>query len=59
MIDEAQRRLTEIDRDEQAQLFSIRIAAKKRIWGIRDIVILRLLWWDPNHEVCPSPKKHT
>jgi hypothetical protein len=59
MVDEAQRRLTEIGKDEQAQLFSVRIAGKKRVWGIRDIAILRVLWWDPEHEVCPSLKRHT
>jgi hypothetical protein len=56
---DAQRRLTEIDKDEQARLFSLRITGTIRIWGIRDIAILRVLWWDPNHEVCPSFKRHT
>jgi hypothetical protein len=50
----AQERLVKIRRDEQAQLFSLRVTGRMRLWGIRDIAILRLLWWDPNHEVCPS-----
>lgn len=56
IIPEAQRRLTEIAKDEQARLFSLRITGRKRIWGIRDRAILQVLWWDPEHEVCPSLK---
>ncbi len=32
---------------------------KQRIWGIKDRNILKVLWWDPDHEVCPSLKKYT
>jgi hypothetical protein len=59
LVDEAQRRLTEIGKDEQGCLFSLRITGRIRLWGIREIAVLRLLWWDPEHSVCPSPKKHT
>jgi hypothetical protein len=59
IIDEAQRRLTEIGKDEQGRLFSVRITGAMRLWGTRDVTILRVLWWDPRHEVCPSPKKGT
>ena len=52
----AQTRLTDLEMDEQAQLFSARITGKRRVWGIRDIVIFRVLWWDPDHTVCPSLK---
>jgi hypothetical protein len=54
---DAQRRLVEIGKDEQARLFSLRITGRIRLWGIRDIAILRVLWWDPEHSVCPSLKK--
>jgi hypothetical protein len=54
MVPGAQERLMKIGKDEQAQLFSLRVAGRMRLWGVRDIAILRLLWWDPNHEVCPS-----
>jgi hypothetical protein len=57
--EEAQSRLIELGKDEQAQLFSVRITGEKRLWGIRDGAILRVLWWDPEHEICPSSKKHT
>lgn len=55
----ARDRLTEINQDDLDELFSLRLSGKERIWGIRDRAVLRLLWWDPEHEVCPSIKKHT
>ncbi len=51
-------RLAEIDVYEDS-LFSLRLTGTNRIWGIKDVAILRILWWDPNHEVCPSQKKGT
>ncbi len=55
----AQKRLSELKKDEWEELFSLRLSGKVRIWGIKEGNILWLLWWDPNHEVCPSHKKHT
>jgi hypothetical protein len=55
----AQARLREIEKDEQGQLFSVRIMGKLRVWGIRDLAILRVLWCDPEHEVCPATKRRT
>jgi hypothetical protein len=45
--------------DMKDHLFSLRIGAKERLWGIRSEGVFEVLWWDPNHEVCPSKKKHT
>ena len=39
---------------EQARLFSVRLTGRIRLWGLRDVSILRVLWWDPEHTVCPS-----
>lgn len=55
----AQRRLREIHQDDASELFSLRITGRCRVWGILDEHILRILWWDPEHQVCPSPRKHT
>lgn len=55
----ARDRLVEIKQDDVDELMSFRIAAKKRVWCIQDQNIMRVLWWDPGHDVCPSPKKHT
>ena len=50
---EVQKRLETIRQDEVGELFSLRLDAKKRLWGIRDGHVLKLLWYDPNHQVCP------
>lgn len=56
---EARKRLEQIQLDDVEELFSLRLTGKQRIWGIRHNAILKILWWDPGHEVCPSEKKHT
>lgn len=56
---EAQKQLEEIYQEDIEELVSLRLSGPERVWGIRDRSILRLLWWDPNHLVYPSKKKHT
>jgi len=56
---EAQKRLMALKQDDAATLFSLRINQKQRVWGIRDEHIFRILWWDPEHTVCPVAKRHT
>ncbi len=56
---EAQRRLEAIGQADVDEIFSLRFTGKERLWGIRDRHILKVLWWDPEHKVCPSYKKHT
>jgi hypothetical protein len=55
----ARDRLVEIEQDDVEELFSLRISGRRRVWGIQDRHILRLLWWDPEHEVFPTSPKHT
>lgn len=59
IIGPAQRRLVELGHDDVERLVSFHITGKQRIWAIRSEEMAFLLWWDPNHEFCPSPKKHT
>lgn len=47
----ARDRLREIEQDDIEELFSLRLDAKKRIYGIQDRQILELLWYDPDHTV--------
>jgi hypothetical protein len=56
---QARSRLTSIRQDDASELFSLRITGRRRVWGILDEHVLRILWWDPEHEVCPSMKRHT
>ena len=55
----AQDRLREIRLDDIDDVISLRVTGQERIFGVRFGSVLRLLWWDPLHEVCPSQKKHT
>jgi len=59
LASEARKRLREIKQDDIAELFSLRLSGKQRVWGILDGAVLRLLWWDPEHKICPSPRRHT
>lgn len=59
IIADARKRLEEISQDDVDHLLSLTISGKRRLWGIKFECILYILWWDPNHEVCPSPLKHT
>lgn len=59
LIKEAQERLEELKLDDLDELFSLRITAKCRIWGIKDRYVLKILWYDPQHQVCPSQLKNT
>jgi hypothetical protein len=58
-IKEARKRLSDIEQDDIDELMSFRITGKERVWCIRDMNIMRVLWWDPKHAICPSEKKHT
>jgi len=55
----ARDRLAELRHDDTDALFSVRVTGRKCIYGIRDGGVLSILWWDPEHEVYPAPKKHT
>ena len=54
---EALKRLKTIGKDDEVDLlFSFHLGGKSRIVCIRDRNIAKLLWFDPEHKVCP-PKK--
>lgn len=56
---EAQQRLGQIGLGDAATLVSLRLSGKERVWGLRQGSALLLLWWDPEHLVCPSVLKNT
>jgi hypothetical protein len=57
LIPEARKRLTELGHGDREALYSLRVNGRPRIWGIRDGVVLRVIWWDGEHRICPSTKK--
>lgn len=36
------------------KVVSLRLTGEERIWGYLTEGVLSLLWWDPDHEICPS-----
>jgi len=59
VIKDAQARLRHLKLDDIDQLFSLRLTGAERLWGLRTNDVFSLLWWDPNHEICPSELRHT
>ena len=55
----ARKRLSKINLDDFERLVSLRFTGRERLWGIKINNILKIIWWDPNHEVYPSKLKHT
>ena len=51
---EAIKRLNKIKNEDIVSVFSLRLANKFRIIGIRDGAILNILWIDPGHKVCKT-----
>ena len=58
LISDAQDRLVELHLN-YSQIYSIALTGKKRLWGILEDGVFGILWYDPEHEICPSLKKHT
>lgn len=58
IIRPAQVRLQTLYNDQYDSVYSLRLQGRERIFGLKDGPILRILWWDPEHAVCPSHKKH-
>lgn len=56
---EAQRRLRVLGYRDIDELVSLRLSGKERVWGRLSEGVLTVIWWDPNHEVCPSLLRNT
>lgn len=53
---EAKNRLSELGHDDIDKLHSFRITGPCRLWCMKHLNIMCVLWWDRNHEVCPTLK---
>jgi hypothetical protein len=57
---EAKDRLKTLELDDEVEnLFSFHLQGKPRIIAIYHLGQAKLLWYDPEHKVCPSKLKHT
>ena len=54
----AQARLSELQLDDY-EIWQASLSGVQRIWGVRKGNIFYPIWWDPDHQICPSRKKHT
>ena len=51
---EAQKRLKTLGHKDVSEIYSLRLTGRQRVWGIRAGRVLKVLWWDPNHEIYES-----
>jgi hypothetical protein len=55
---EARDRLVQLGRDDQ-DISCLRLSGTGRLFGFRRGQHFHVLWWDPDHSIYPSHKKHT
>lgn len=56
LVPEAQKRLMDLKLDDFDEYFRFRFSSLQRIWGVRKGPVFHVIWWDPEHRVCPSKK---
>ena len=44
---------------DELDVISLRLGGRPRIFGVRRGAVCSLLFYDPEHQICPSEKKHT
>ena len=54
---EARDRLLEVLKIYDDELYSLRLDGTTRLFGIRNDGVFNMIWYDPDHEICPSNKK--
>lgn len=60
MSQNAKDRFSELRLNEFSDnIFSLRLKSKERMFGILTDGIFYILWYDKNHEICPSTLKNT
>ena len=55
----ARDRLKVLRLEDLDELVSLRVNSTCRIFGILDAGVYKILWWDPDHRICPAQLKHT
>jgi len=55
LSDAARERLNRINKNDLDELMSFRVDGSSRVWCICDGSIMKVLWWDPTHQVYPTP----
>ena len=56
---DAKNRLVDLQLDDLDELYSFRVTGRSRVFAVHRTHYMRILWYDPDHAVCPAPKKNT
>ncbi|CAL9328661.1 hypothetical protein SUDANB121_00035 [Nocardiopsis dassonvillei] len=56
---EARERLEALSLADQTQISRLRLTGERRLYGFLDENVFHVVFWDPEHKVWPSKKKHT
>jgi hypothetical protein len=38
------------------EVVRFRLDGKQRLWGVREGAVFHVIWWDPEHKVCPTDR---
>ncbi|MFE3626760.1 hypothetical protein [Streptomyces goshikiensis] len=52
-------RLSAMGRELMPSIHRLRLSGTQRLYGFVDGNTFHVVWWDPEHEVYPSVKRHT
>lgn len=54
---QAQARISELGHDQRFDyMYRFGVTKRKRLWGFAELGVYYVLWWDPEHQVCPLPR---
>jgi hypothetical protein len=59
ICNDAKERLRQLNQDDIDSVMSLGVTQICRVYGIMEHNILKVLWWDPNHLVCPVAQPNT
>lgn len=59
LVPSAKKALAKTPFKDVDQVVSLRLTGKERVFGVMENEVFNVLWWDPDHKVCPAPKKQT
>ena len=59
LVPRALSRLRALNLDDRDCLLRLRFTGTQRVWGFRRNALFMVLWWDPQHKICPSTLGHT
>lgn len=59
IVADAVKRLDELQLGDLTKIHRLEFTGVKRLYGVLMGNVFHVIWWDPLHEICPSPLKHT